>query len=157
MHNIEIIETTFIPIHEMWSQWLWPGRQDIKYMSSMTYPEQEYDMQIYQLYKPTFLAAYTRSETGDLEMVGCNTGHRSATRKYRSRGLFVKPEYRGQGIAQRLLKQTLIQARLEHCNLCWTMPRKTSLPSYIAAGFKQTSDFFGTENNDANCYAVAEL
>ena len=151
-----IMTTSFEAVHELWSRHLWPGRQDIRSMSSMTDAE-NIDMTIYEKYKPTFWAAYVRLDNGDIELIGCNSGHRTAHKTYRSRGLFVHKEYRGQGLGQALLRQLLIQARLEHCTRAWTLPRKESLPAYVAAGFEQRSEFFGTDTSTANCYAVAEL
>jgi len=155
--KLEIIETSFEAVHDMWSRYLWPGRQDIRPMSSMTDAE-NIDMTIYEKYEPTFWAVYIKNrDTNDLELIGCNSGHRTAERIYRSRGLYVDQEYRGNGIAQMLLRRLLIKAKLENCHTVWTLPRKESLRAYTAAGFEQRSEFFGTDTSNANCYAVAEL
>jgi len=76
---------------------------------------------------------------------------------YRSRGLYVFPNFRGKGIGTILLKATIAQAMVESAVLCWSYPKKTSWKSYLAAGFELASDWGGSETSDANAYCKINL
>ena len=70
------------------------------------------------------------------KIVGVNAGHRSTKGEYRTRGLWVNPEYRGHGIAQRLFQMLEEQAMAEQCRWLWSFPRLSSLPAYMRAGYE---------------------
>jgi GNAT superfamily N-acetyltransferase len=146
-----IREISFEIIKQIWEQHLWIDRHDIVSMSSMLY-EGGYNIDIYKKYKPKFFAYYI-----DEKIVGVNSGHSSSKIHYRSRGLWVSPDYRKKGIGTNLLKHTMIQGKKEDKVYCWSLPRKQSLATYLNAGFEQTSDFFETETNELNCYVIKEL
>lgn len=146
----------FETIEEVWREKLWPGRTSaIETHSAMTWPydnnSNEYDMSIFN-YPATFFAAYDNEK-----LIGVNSGHRTADNLYRSRGLWVDPNYRKQGIAQLLFGSTETQARLEGCDAVWSIPRKTALPAYQRFGFETVGDFFGTETSEANIYVIKLL
>jgi len=144
---IEIIdELNIIPF---WQQ-LWPGRQ-IPLMSSMLFPK-GYDISIYKKYKPTYFGYSI-----DGNIIGVNSGHKTSDTDYRSRGLFVLPEFRNRGVAVKLLEATINQAKEEDCSIVWTVPRDTSLYAYYKAGFDRASDFFETETSAKNCYAIYKI
>lgn len=144
-----ITEISFEEIYRIWETKLWPGRKDIKNMSSMLY-NTGYDINIYKLYTPVFIAY---KDNGDI--LGVNSGHQTSKTDFRSRGLYVFPEFRGQGIGTLLLKETINLAKRHNCEHCWSIPRKTALGTYLAAGFTKTSDFIPTETSDENCYVLA--
>ena len=150
--KVEIVDfQTILPI---WEEELWLGRSsEIKPMSSMTYLG-GFDMSIYEKYEPTFFAVYNVVN----EIVGVNSGHRTSDDLYRSRGIWVDPRYRGNGIAGILFCELFGQAINEQCEAVWSVPRKNALLAYEKVGFKQTSDFFdeGMEFGP-NCYVYAEL
>jgi GNAT superfamily N-acetyltransferase len=144
----------FRTIFPIWKEKLWPERlSDIKMMSSMMYLG-GYDTSIYNKYSPTFFTVYNNN--GDI--IGVNSGHKTTNNLYRSRGLWVDPLYRLQGISGILFCELYGQAMKESCKAIWSIPRKTALPAYKKYGFIQTSDFF----NDAvefgpNCYVYKEI
>jgi GNAT superfamily N-acetyltransferase len=101
---------------------------------------------------PTFFAFIV-----DGEIAGVNSGHMCKDNHYRSRGLYVFPDFRGKGIGTILLKATIAQAKAETAVLCWSYPKKTSWKSYLAAGFKLASCWGGSETSDANAYCKIDL
>jgi GNAT superfamily N-acetyltransferase len=103
-------------------------------------------------YPATFFAAYDNER-----IIGVNSGHKTADKLYRSRGLWVDPNYRKQGVAQLLFESTETQARLEGCDAVWSIPRKTALSAYQRFGFETVGDFFGTETSEANIYVIKIL
>lgn len=142
---------TVLPI---WEEELWPDRaSEIKPMSSMMY-KGGFDMDIYNLYKPTFFAVYNNAG----QIIGVNSGHRTEQRLYRSRGIWVNPLYRKKGVAGVLFCELFGQAMKEQCEAVWSIPRKSALSSYELYGFKKTSEFFdeGMEFGP-NCYVYLEL
>ena len=145
---IEIIDENYIMPY--W-RLLWPDRDQIPLMSSMLYKD-GYNVSIYTKYKPTYFGF-----TIDGNIVGVNSGHRSNDNEYRSRGLFVLPQFRNKGIAVKLLSATIEQAKKEDCNTVWSVPRMLSLYTYEKAGFERTSDFFKTETCSHNCYVLYKI
>ena len=114
----------------------WPG----------DYPDQTHDMSIFQ-YDVTYWGAYHNSD-----LVGVNSGHRTSPEHYRSRGLWVHPEYRLQGISQLLFSQTLSQALAEGCVMTWSLPRMSALRAYQSAGFESLGTPLKTQTSNANIY-----
>jgi GNAT superfamily N-acetyltransferase len=146
----------FKDIEPVWRERLWPGRTSaIETHSAMTWPfgnvAAKFDMTIFD-YPATFFAAYS-----DNKLVGVNSGHKTTDTLYRSRGLWVDPDYRKLGIAQLLFSSTEMQARLEGCSAIWSIPRKTALPSYQRFGFETVGGFFGTETSEANIYVIKSI
>lgn len=145
---IEIIdENTILPYWRL----LWPDRDQIPLMSSMLY-KGGYNVSIYSKYKPTYFGFSI-----DGNIVGVNSGHRTNDTEFRSRGLFVLPQFRNKGIAVKLLHATIEQAKKEDCNTVWSVPRLLSLYTYEKAGFERTSDFFETETCLQNCYVLYKI
>jgi GNAT superfamily N-acetyltransferase len=78
-------------------------------------------------------------------------------RLYRSRGLFVFPEYRGFGIGQKLLMKTIAQAIHEKAIVCWSYPKKTAERSYNSQNFQSLGNLFNFQYEDDNIRAVRVL
>lgn len=147
---------SFEQISEVWRTQLWPNRQSpIETHSAMTWPyswpDSEIDMEIFN-YPATFWGVFD----GD-RLVGVNSGHRTSEVEYRSRGIWVDPEYRGRGIANMLFCVLKNQAIVEGCEMIWSIPRKTALPAYTKFGFMTVGDFIETETADANIYAILRV
>lgn len=147
---------TFETILPVWSSKLWPDRVSaIETHSALTWPFEgdpdSIDMEIFN-YPTTFWGVYV-----DNKLVGVNSGHKTTDRQYRSRGIWVDPEYRKQGISQTLFMMTEHQAKIEKCDMIWSIPRKTALKAYTKFGFSTVGDYFGTETADANIYVVKYL
>lgn len=146
-----ISNITYSDIFPIWKNYLWKDRIDIKNMSSMLY-NGGYDLKIYELYEPFFIA-YIK----DNKILGVNSGHKTSNYHFRSRGLYVFPEYRKKGIGVKLLNATLDLAKTNNCKICWSVPRKLALSTYISSGFIRVSDFIATDTSPENCYVSANL
>ena len=137
----------FDTIKNIWGKELWPNRSSaIESHSAMTWPfegnPEPIDMNIF-----TFLGAYI-----DNSLVGVNSGHRTSEDQYRSRGVWVDPNYRKRGVSQMLFLMTAHQAKVEGCDMLWSIPRKTALPAYTKFGFETVGGFIATETSEANIY-----
>ncbi len=143
-----IKELLYNEVHQVWQEFLWPERNNILPMSNMRYKDTAYD-NIYKNYKPTFFGYIL-----DDKIVGVNSGHSTSRVHYRSRGLYVMPEYRHNNIGKHLLEYTITLAKAENKKYCWSLPRKVALKTYLNAGFEQTSKFFETETSEQNCYVI---
>ena len=135
----------------VWQHKLWPGRlSKIDPASALAYPN-GIDMKN-KLFTPTYLAIKTDKIVAVNSIVMCNGAGA------RSRGLWVDPECRGQGLAKIILNETIAKAIKYGATYLWTMPRQPALPAYISVGFEKTSDWFdkGVEFGP-NCYAIKAL
>jgi len=141
-----IRRSNFDEVSAIWYYFLWPQREKIRSMSSMTYSK-GYDTEIYKKYKPSFFVFEINKE-----IVAVNSCHKSNTNEMRSRGLWVKPEYRKQGITYKLFEAMFDESLSKKCKYIWSLPRKTALAAYEANGFVKTSNWLKTETSDANCY-----
>lgn len=152
MTNSTIREIDWNEILPVWQLKLWPNRKSkIEKTSAMTF-DGSIDMS-FMIEDSLFLGAFV-----DDTLVGVNSGHRAGINAFRSRGLYVDPLYRGNGIASSLLARTILIAALHKCTYVWTIPRKSSLPTYERAGFVKCSDWIeeGVEFGP-NCYAKYDI
>ena len=129
-------EITFEEAFPLWCM-LWPGRDDIKPMSSMIDNDLNIDMTIYEKYSPTFFGAFTDDTN---ELVGVNSCHPTSDTRMRSRGLYVKFGYGGKGIGQMLLHTTINFAKEKDFEILWTCPRKGAEKTYMSVGFELIGD-----------------
>jgi|TARA_B110000211_G_scaffold42834_1_gene44662 N-acetylglutamate synthase-like GNAT family acetyltransferase len=143
--------SNFEEVHKIWTSHLWPQRENVAHMTSMTYLG-GHDTEIYAKYKPTFFVYEIKGE-----IVGVNSCCKSATTQMRSRGLWVNTRYRRQGITYKLFNALFEEANIQECELVWSLPRKTAIKAYLANGFEKTSDWIKTDTSSANCYAVKML
>jgi len=146
-----IKQLSFEEIKPIWKNNLWTDRGEILPMSNMRYKDIPYTS-ISKRYTPTFFAYIVNDE-----IAGVNSGHCSSRFHYRSRGLYVFPAYRKQGIGTKLLEYVCSLGRDAGMVYCWSLPRKTALTTYVNAGFEQTSKFFETETSAQNCYVIKEI
>ena len=145
---------SFQDILPIWQEKLWKGRNSpIKPMSSMLY-KGGFNMDIYNLYSPTFFAVYNNAN----KIIGVNSGHRTNEQVYRSRGIWVDPLHRKKGIAGILFCELEGQAMKEKCTSIWSIPREEALPAYIKYGFVKSSNFFDEDMEfGPNCYVRKKL
>ena len=138
---------TYDIIYPIWRYRLWPNRtSDITGTSAMKYLG-EYDIKNMD-YVPTFLAYFF-----DNQIVGVNSGHKCSDNGYRSRGLYVFPEYRGRGIGVELLKETIKLGKTTGCTYVWSYPKNSSWKTYSKAGFNLSTDWEKSENG-MNAYCI---
>lgn len=129
--NIVIKKVEFEAIIPAWEK-LWPGRDYDPYSSMLRLGG--YDPRIRDEYPYTCVAAYDWDNKGKL--VGVQVGHKSSKRDYRTRGLWVDPNSRGQGIAQMLFERMEMYAKTQAARYLWSFPRLSSLPAYMKAGYE---------------------
>lgn len=127
-------QITFEEILSIWQNYLWPNRQStIETHSAMTWPmtniNQPYSMEVFS-YPAYFFGAYH-----DNKLIGVNSGHSTSPTEFRSRGLWVDPNYRKLGIAQRLLKETVNQAKDSGAYMVWSIPKLSIIDTYKKVGF----------------------
>jgi len=144
-----LTELNWKKTHAIWANHLWSNRSSlIQSTSAMCYLN-GYDMANMQS-TPTFFGYII-----DNRIVGVNSGHSCPNQNnYRSRGLWVDPDYRGRGIGQQLLTATIKQAQQEGYTEVWSYPRQSSWPTYRAVGFVLASDWEISETSEANAYCV---
>lgn len=91
-----------------------------------------------------------------------NSDSAKLIRSFRTRGLFVVPEFRGLGAASAIMKAALIEAKKSGCEAAWTFPRKNAMPAYEKMGFKMVGSWIGENDPGAgefgpNCFAIRYL
>ena len=149
--QVGIKKITFSEVIPFWKK-LWYPKEDIQKRSGrLLIIGFERSIITNDNIKVTFFGAEV-----DGKIVGVNSGYSPNNFGYRSRGLYVLPEYRGNGIAQQLLQATEDQANKEYMVLLWSIPRKTALSTYQKFGFKKMSKFFEGEFGE-NCFVVKGL
>jgi len=157
LRNFECILSSFEEIYPVWDNKLWPGRiSKIKPMSILYWEMPTKiikDSSIFEKYPSTFWVVKDEEK-----IIGVNSGFRTDEKVYRSRGLWVDPAYRRQGISQILLWQAILQGKKEECHWIWSMPRKSALPAYQKIGFKKRGKWLyeGVEFGP-NCLSTRQI
>ena len=140
-----IIKISFDEIIPIWKQFLWPDRvSPIESNSAMRFLG-DYDIE--SMSTPASFFAYTI----DNRIVGVNSGHLCKDNSYRSRGVYVFPEYRKSGVGTELLVATINQGRIEGASYVWSYPRQSSWNTYNSAGYELASDWELSETS-TNAY-----
>ena len=144
-----LIELNWEEIIYIWTEYLWPARSSpIEPTSAMCFLN-GYDA-ANMASTPTFFGYII-----DDRIVGVNSGHACPNQNnYRSRGLWVDPNYRRQGIGQQLLTATIKQGQQEVYDQIWSYPRRSSWSTYRAVGFVLASEWEVSETSEANAYCV---
>jgi len=139
----------FSDILPIWTEHLWPERvSKIESHSAMLF------LGGLDIGNFNYKATYFFYMVGDI-IAGCNSGHLCVDNTYRSRGLYVFPEYRNRGIGMRLLLATINQARNEYANSIWSYPKEKAFTTYRNAGFTLVSNFEPSElGQNAYCKIV---
>lgn len=149
---MELREISWETIQFQWKFNLWPGRYEYKPMSSMVYNKrEEYDMEIYEKYEPTFWGVFEK----DL-LIGVNSSFRTSDDMYRSRGIYVAKSHRKRGVAQMLFDALEEQAKKEGCKFLWSYPREGSHYAYLKFGFELTSDW-QPDSFGRNAYVLKQI
>ena len=142
----------------IWRAHLWPGREKIRAVSSMTWDHETkqkgIDTSLYKRVQAKFFALCDCRG----EVVALAAGHPIDETYYRTRGIWVSEDYRGLGLITSVLWAVLRDAADQGCSIVWTLPRKQALNAYVRAGFKQDSEFFDEDVlYGPNCYAICTL
>lgn len=130
---VTIQEITYEQCLTLWNQ-LWANRvSPIEPTSAMTFSHTSQRSYTTNVGTPTFLGAFVNEQ-----LVGVNSIHDVDENQQRSRGLFVLPEFRSNGIATKLLKATIACRKPGRC--LWSYPKDSALPTYVRAGFRVITD-----------------
>jgi len=138
-------------IYPIWKDRLWKNRvSKIKPTNGLGFLS-GYDKTIEDNI-PTFFGAYKKEKC-----VGVISGHSTSAIEYRSRGIYVFPECRKRGIAQKLFQSIEEQAVQEDRTILWSMPRKKAISTYLKFGFEIASLYFCDMEFGPNCFVVKYL
>ena len=145
---ISVEDSSFIEIYSVWNKHLWPGRVSKIEITSCVQFGGGFNLEYLQ--RP----AWFWKIMVDNKLAGVNSGFLTEPKSFRSRGLYVFPEYRRLGFGRQLLLETILKAKSLGCNHFWSMPRKSVLPTYESVGLSRCGDFFckGVEFGP-NCFA----
>lgn len=140
----------FNTIYEIWAKNLWPNRiSKIESHSAMMFDGS------YSMVNFNYPASYFCFVI-DGTIAGVNSGHLCEDGSYRSRGLYVSPEFRKKGIGRALLMTIIDKARCENAKFIWSFPRQNSWKVYGSAGFELSSDWVEAEMG-INAYCKLDL
>lgn len=131
----------------VWKNTLWADRlTPIKSMSSMLCGGGN-DMNIYNN-TPFFWAIENNDyQVGIFSVIGIMSGHMAGDKSFRTRGLWVSPNFRKKGLAQKLFKSAEDTAKELGCTSMWSYPRNAALHTYLKFGFNVVSDPVVEEGN----------
>lgn len=156
--------SSFTEVQAIWANELWAGRKSpIESNSAMRWLG-GIDMALMD--SPASFWIVRSSTAGAPVIVGVLSGHFGglidSVRSYRTRGLWVHSDFRGQGVARSLMQAAVEQAKHENCEILWTFPRQSSMPAYEKLGFMKVGDWIGVNDPGAgefgpNCYARKTL
>ena len=172
-NTYSIREISWEEIKSIWEEHLWPDKRGgIKPVQEWYWREGRskvwMDRTITQRNKdgelvPTFFGVMYDGPTITLDfekLVGVNSGFETGSSEqnyYRSRGLWVNPKHRRQGLASMLLNATIEDAKKKECDWIWTCPREGAMSAYKSVGFIQISDWFTNAQYGPNCIAAKYL
>lgn len=150
MNNIDIIDES--EIFPIWKEMLWPDRKSpVESHSAMIYCSEQYDGGNFLL--PVGYFGYRLNNI----IVGVNSCHLCTDGSARSRGLWVHPDYRKNGIGSNLLRVAIDMAREHSARFIWSFPRKSSWNTYESVGFSLSSSWSQSETSSANAYCYLGL
>lgn len=145
-------QTSFEEILPFW-ECLWPKRSSpIKPTSSLLFLG-GHDLRIHNEGNPHFWKLLLNDT-----VIGVNSGLSTSQDAFRSRGLWIHPQFRGKSLSQKLLHYAEIEGIKRGCKYLWSAPRYGSLTAYEKFGFVQVSAWIdrGFEFGP-NCYARKDL
>lgn len=131
-----IREISFAEISEIWRSNLWPDRKSVIEPVSAINLQGDYDMS-FMSSVPFFWGAFVDENSNS--PVGVVSGFQTEPSYFRSRGIWVHPEHRRQGVGSILLEQVFNQATSLKCQYVWTMPRVALWSFYERNGFRVSS------------------
>lgn len=138
----KVEEITWPEIFPIWQNLLWPERPHFDKYTTMI-NNKDIDMDIrrkaqanFALYNGVFFGIKT---TDKGQVIACNSGHQCSRTLFRSRGLYVYPEFTGRGIAHSLLAYTAKFAQDNGFEKIWSLPTEKALPIYNQVGYETMS------------------
>lgn len=147
-----IKQITFLDLLPIWKNELWPDRRSpIEPYSAMIFMHSDYSIAFME--RPVAFFGLFDSD----KLVGVNSVHGAEAFMARSRGLWVAPEYRHQGYGKQLLDAAITQAKEWGVHAVWSFSRKSSIDTYLSAGFSRTSGWLDHGEFGPNAYVLAVL
>lgn len=140
----------FDNILPIWQYYLWPERKSVITGNSAMNYLGGYDIKNLN-FTPVFIAYFM-----DNQIVGVNSGHKCHDNSFRSRGLYVFPNYRKKGVGIKLLTKTIEIAIEQNANFIWSYPRQASWSTYEKSSFVLSSDWEKSELG-FNAYCIKNL
>lgn len=129
--KITVQEVNFTEVLPYWENYLWPQRQSkiedvsvIDHFGRLTLDRRQLKAQFY--------AALDFKK----RIVGVNSGLKTSPVHFRSRGIWVHPEFRFKGVGSLLLEAISTAAQTQKCTIVWSMPRLGSVQFYESCGFR---------------------
>jgi GNAT superfamily N-acetyltransferase len=136
-----IIELTHENLKIYWSAPDMWGNNNLQAVNPFTY-DGKYDEAINNV------EVYFYGLQNEGHLMGVNSMYVCPDNSVRSRGLYVFPEYRNQGVATQLLQHCIDEASKSGLHdYIWSKPRVSAIEAYKKVGFRITSDVF-TKNPD---------
>ena len=154
-------QISFDEIQIIWEEYLWPDKKNgVAKANEWTWkwhkPELEKDKQMAKEVEPIFVCIKS-----GLEIVAVNScylsGKEGLFNYWRSRGLWVHPDFRGHKYSSVLLIWCLEYAKKQGGTYMWTVPRKSAFPAYKSVGFVKYSSWFDDGQYGPNCIAAVYL
>jgi len=139
VNKMMITIVSYANIYDIWRNHLWPERTSAITPTSAMIFLGGYDTGNMNN-TATFFAFVANKK-----IYGVNSGHLCTDGSYRSRGLFVFPEYRNKGIGTDLLLATIDQGNKESAKFTWSYPKQTSWNAYKKAGYSLSSPWEKSE------------
>lgn len=133
-----IREASFEDIFPFWRDHLWSGRKSAITPCSAIDFDGSINMELIDK-EPFFWVCWRRNQ-----VIGVISGFCTSSSEFRIRGLWVKDEYRSQGVGSLLLGEAFKKARALNRPTVWTMPRASAKDFYKKNGFqfvRETSEF----------------
>lgn len=128
--SMKVEHISFEQIKQYWQKHLWQNRKtEILPVSHMCFLGGTHKYILHQ-YQPFFLGIFD-----GIDLIAVNSCHKTTDFSMRSRGIHVNPNYRKQGIAGLLFKETFKIAQQQKCSNVWSIPRQSSLETYLKYGF----------------------
>ena len=154
-------EISFEEIKAVWERALWPNKKNgVAKANEWTWKWHTKnlgkDKKMAKEVDPTFICLRSGKEI--VAVNSCYESNVEGLFKYwRSRGLWVHPDFRGKEYSCVILTWCLEYARKHGGIYMWTVPRKSALRAYQKVGFVQCSEWFDDGQFGPNCIAAKYL
>ena len=154
-------EISFEEIAEVWAAELWPDKKNgVAKANEWTWywlqKELGKDKRMARDAIPTFVGIKSGKK-----LVTVNSCYYSNSKGmfnyWRSRGLWVHPDFRGQKYSSVILTWCLEHAKANNGHWMWSVPRKSAMAAYKSVGFVIQSDWFDDGQYGPNCIAAVYL
>ena len=145
------MDISFEDIYPVWKNSLWPGRRSpIERTSAMKYGG-GYEMNY--LNRPAFFFSIQKEDN----LIGCVSCHPTEKSEFRMRGLWVRPEFRGQGLSKILFHKVYERAKLAGAKRIWSFPRLKQKQVYMSFGFMRFSEKTYGFDFSPNYYTIMDI